>query len=236
MKSLILIIILFLSQQVYADCRGCCSGHGGILCLSAKTQCRDGSLLSKKCAAKGCNKCSSEKASSSYERSSFSGWIDEDRDCLDTRHEILKKRSLRAVTISKLKSGRCKILTGQWADYYYDEVLMEASKIDIDHLVPLKHAYDSGAANWHESKRDQFALDPENLVITNLSYNRIKGSKTILEWMPINRAYACRYTEQWFYIKKKYNLEISSRERDYKDQLKCEKIKRLPAKYIGTLN
>ena len=56
--SAILFFILSYSQ-VFADCRGCCSHHGGVVCRDGITQCGDGTPLSAKCAAKGCNKCGS---------------------------------------------------------------------------------------------------------------------------------------------------------------------------------
>lgn len=236
----ILVIILFIaSQGLYANCRGCCSHHGGVTCNNGITQCRDGSSLSNKCSSKGCNKCpvkqshteKKESLKMTYKRSYFSSWIDEDRDCLNTRHEILKSRSKTPVTIKKSQNGHCRVISGQWEDYYYNEVLTQSHSIDIDHLVSLKHAFESGADKWSQSKRDQFAVDPENLVITNLSYNRQKGAKSILEWMPVDKAYACRYTDQWLYIKKKYGLEISKKEVEYKSLLNCDKVKRLPANY-----
>lgn len=156
-----------------------------------------------------------------YQRSYFSGWKDEDGNCLDTRSEILKVRSKGIVTYKKVRGRDCKVLTGQWDDFYYNEVLTKSSQIDLDHLVPLKHAWQTGAASWEQGKRDRFATDPENLVITNRSYNRQKGAKTILQWMPVDRTYACRYLEQWFYIKMKYDMAISQEEKDHRKLLDC---------------
>jgi endonuclease G, mitochondrial len=59
----ILTISLFTSTA-FADCRGCCSRHGGVICVDGITQCRDGSPLSSKCKSKGCNKCGSNTRSS----------------------------------------------------------------------------------------------------------------------------------------------------------------------------
>lgn len=238
MRFWIFTLLSLISLDLFADCRGCCSGHGGVVCSHQVTQCQDGSALSAKCEAKGCTRCSGEESfkqeiptsiNTSYKRSLFSGWTDEDHNCLDTRAEILKARSKTEASIEKSKSGNCKVVSGVWEDYYYDETLTLASKIDIDHIVPLKHAFDTGAKTWTQEKRDHFATDPENLVITNLSYNRMKGAKTILEWMPMNRAYACRYVKQWFYLKDKYDLKISEKEIEFKNQLKCETVKHLPA-------
>ena len=56
LKSILLIITLT-TATAFADCRGCCSRHGGVVCVNGVTKCRDGSSLSQKCIAKGCNKC-----------------------------------------------------------------------------------------------------------------------------------------------------------------------------------
>jgi hypothetical protein len=81
-------------------------------------------------------------------------------------------------------------------------------QIDVDHLIPLKHAYDTGGANWSPEKKEQFANDPENLVITNKKYNRQKGAKGIDQWLPVNKAYACKYVRDWIKVKKKYGLNL----------------------------
>lgn len=55
--TLSLFFALFFVNQAYADCRGCCSWHGGVCCIDGVTMCCDGTTLSAKCTAKGCNKC-----------------------------------------------------------------------------------------------------------------------------------------------------------------------------------
>ena len=55
----ILIAVLTVTVSVKADCRGCCSRHGGVECADGVTKCRDGSPLSSTCSAKGCDKCGS---------------------------------------------------------------------------------------------------------------------------------------------------------------------------------
>ena len=57
-KLLLCVAVLLLSYSTsYADCRSCCSRHGGVECIYDITQCRDGTELSEKCQAKACNKC-----------------------------------------------------------------------------------------------------------------------------------------------------------------------------------
>lgn len=132
-----------------------------------------------------------------------------DKDCQNTRQEILIERSLIKV---KLNKKGCTVLQGKWMDYYHPEEHFFARNVDIDHLIPLKHAHDSGAYQWSKEKKRIFANDPENLVITNKSYNRMKGAKTIAEWLPINKDRACQYIKDWIHIKKKYNLKLEEAE------------------------
>ncbi len=146
-----------------------------------------------------------------YVRSDWPHWIDQDKDCLDTRAEILKQRSL--VPVSMNKKG-CKVKSGKWKDYYYPETLTQASQVDIDHLIPLKHAHETGAAHWSTSQKEKFANDPENLVITNRRYNRQKGAKGIDEWLPVHKDYACKYITDWIKLKKKYHLILKSAEKN----------------------
>jgi len=156
-----------------------------------------------------------------YKREDWKHWIDEDGDCEDTRTEILKDRSLAAV---KMDSKRCTVLSGKWDDYYYQEILYQALEVDIDHLVPLKHAHDHGGSHWSLELKRKFANDPENLIITNLKYNRQKGSRDITQWLPVDRYYACKYMNQWFKIKMKYHLIVKDQEKEYLDIAKCDNV------------
>lgn len=55
-----ILIILFccsITVQSFADCQGCCSSHGGVVCRNGVTKCGDGTSLSSTCVNKGCNMC-----------------------------------------------------------------------------------------------------------------------------------------------------------------------------------
>ena len=52
-----LFILSITASNLYADCRGCCNGHGGIVCANGVTQCVDGTPLSDKCKTKRCSIC-----------------------------------------------------------------------------------------------------------------------------------------------------------------------------------
>jgi hypothetical protein len=156
--------------------------------------------------------------SGTYHRKQWRHWIDEDRDCQNTRQEILISRSEDPVILNK---KGCVVKRGKWRDYYFDEILTLANQVDVDHLVPLKHAHVMGGEKWSKIEKKQFANDPENLVLTNKIYNRKKGAKSISEWLPLDRTYACKYIADWMKIKKKYHLIIPPKELETQALLKC---------------
>jgi Protein of unknown function (DUF1524) len=161
-----------------------------------------------------------QSSQTKYIRTQWQHWSDHNQNCIDTRGEILIQRSLKAVVMNK---KGCKVVKGEWRDYYYPEVHTLASKVDMDHLVPLKYAHDHGAANWDSVLKEKFANDPENLVITNKRYNRQKGAKGIDQWLPVHKDYACKYIQHWFRIKKKYRLDVTQAELETKRIAACSK-------------
>jgi hypothetical protein len=154
-----------------------------------------------------------------YDRKDWKHWTDSDRNCLNTRAEILKSRSMSPVLMNK---KGCTVVSGKWKDYYFPETHILAKNVDIDHLIPLKNAHESGGSRWNKKEREIFANDPENLVITNRSYNRKKGAKGIDEWLPVHRNYACKYIKDWIKIKSKYKLSLSAGERLSITTNRCE--------------
>jgi hypothetical protein len=81
-----------------------------------------------------------------YDRDLFRLWVDADGDCQDTRDEVLAAESTVAV------SG-CDITRGRWVSYYNRRVWRKSTDVDIDHLVPLAEAWDSGAATRRQERR-----------------------------------------------------------------------------------
>lgn len=145
----------------------------------------------------------------SYDRKSWKHWIDADRDCQNTRAEVLINYSQVSVTFRRT---RCTVAVGRWADPYTGQTFLLASDIDIDHIVPLEHAHRHGGASWSAYKKQQFANDYENLLPVEDNANQAKGSKAPHEWMPSNTAYHCTYIEKWTYVKEKYGLSYSTNE------------------------
>jgi len=142
---------------------------------------------------------------SSYSRSQFgNGWADLDSDCQDSRQEALISQSTNEVIFKD--SSKCKVLQGRWISPYTGNVIYDASEIDIDHVVPLKWAWDHGASDWTRSMREAFANDPVNLWVVEASLNRQKGAKGLDQWLP--PAGKCQYASRFLRLSRIYNLAI----------------------------
>lgn len=154
-----------------------------------------------------------------YVRKEYAHWSDFDRDCQNTRQEILIARSKTKVLMNY---KNCKVKEGTWEDYYYPQIHNLAKNVDIDHLVPLKHAHDMGGYLWSKKIKEKFANDPQNLVITDRKYNREKGSKRIDQWLPVNKNYACKYIKDWIKVKNNYSLKFTEEEKKTISQIRCD--------------
>jgi len=82
----------------------------------------------------------------------------------------------------------------------------DPEKLDADHVVPLKWAWEHGASAWTDEQREAFANDSDNIVMVLAAANRSKGAKGPDDWMPPNRAYHVQYLERFDAICKKYGL------------------------------
>lgn len=108
--------------------------------------------------------------SGSYSRSAFGhGWDDSDGDCQDSRAEALIQMSSTPVRFAT--DRRCRVVTGRWISPFSGNVIQNASEADIDHVVPLKWAWDRGANHWSDVNRERFANDPVNLLPVEASLN-----------------------------------------------------------------
>ena len=152
-----------------------------------------------------------------YERSEYGRWRDVDRDCQNTRHEVLISSSTKTVQFKTKK--QCLVVAGKWRGLYTGKIFSNARQVDIDHVVPLKEAHISGSSDWSKEKKRQFANDEDNLLAVSKSANRSKGAKDPANWMPKNKAFHCEYIKKWVSIKDKYMLHI-----DQKEQQKINRV------------
>ena len=155
----------------------------------------------------------SESNGSTYLRSAFKTWIDADGDCQDTRAEVLIAESL--VTPTYTSSSHCTVATGKWLSYYDGATWTAPSDVDIDHMVPLKEAWVSGAAGWSANDRQRYANDLDffaDLVAVTDSVNQAKGDKDPAEWLPPSTAATCTYATEWVQVKYRWRLSMDSAE------------------------
>lgn len=153
-----------------------------------------------------------------YERSRFGhGWADVDNDCRNSRMEALIEQSTSSVRFAS--NRKCRVVSGRWISPYTGDVIYEASKMDVDHVVPLQWAWERGADLWHQEKRERFANDPVNLWSVEVSLNRQKGAKGPDTWMPPSGK--CQYVSRFSRVLKMYGLRPSVQERQAIDKLRA---------------
>lgn len=146
----------------------------------------------------------------SYQRNAFGhGWADIDRDCQNSRMEALKSQSVSNVRYKTSKE--CMVMSGRWISPFTGQTIYDASVIDIDHVVPLKWAWDHGAHLWHKDKRKKLANDPANLLSVERSLNRQKGAKGLDKWLPPKNK--CQYIVRFERIYKTYDLVLTNAEK-----------------------
>jgi hypothetical protein len=91
-----------------------------------------------------------------------------------TRQELLQLLSTGDVDLAP---DRCTVIRGKWIDPNTGDTFTNGREVEVDHLVPLKWAWDRGAYSWPEEKRVEFANDFANLFVVAGSANRSKGAK-----------------------------------------------------------
>jgi hypothetical protein len=156
-----------------------------------------------------------ESGSTSYVRTAFHHWIDADHDCRDTRAEVLISESRSPVTYTT--SGHCTVKTGRWLSSYDGRTWTLASDVDIDHVVPLKEAWESGARSWSATTRERYANDlayaPTLEAVTD-NVNASKGDRDPGEWLPPAASARCNYAIHWAVVKYRWRLAVDTRERN----------------------
>jgi hypothetical protein len=147
-----------------------------------------------------------------YTRDAFKHWVDADRDGCNTRAEVLLTESRVEPTVG----DGCKVTAGEWLSYYDQVTVTAPSGLDIDHMVPLAEAWDSGASGWTAARRQAYAndLDAErSLVAVTTSTNRSKGDQDPADWLPPAAGARCTYTVDWVATKLRWGLTVDTRER-----------------------
>jgi len=154
-----------------------------------------------------------------YSRSAFGpAWADVDRNGCDTRNDILK-RDLTQVTF-KAKTKDCVVESGVLADPLSGESITfkrgerTSALVQIDHVVALSNAWQTGIFKSDLATRKNFANDPLNLLAVKGSLNSQKGDGDAATWLPPNKQFRCDYVSRQVEVKVKYNLWVTRAEKD----------------------
>lgn len=159
-----------------------------------------------------------------YDRDLFGErWTDDvtveyGRNGCDTRNDILR-RDLVDVVI-KPGSNDCAVLSGILNDPYTGTSVEfrrgpgSSAEVQIDHVVALSDAWQTGAQEWDDFTRRNFANDPIELQTTLGWVNQEKGDADAATWLPPNTSYRCVYATRIVNIKAAYRLWVTPPERD----------------------
>lgn len=151
-----------------------------------------------------------------YTRAQFGqAWADINRNGCDTRNDILK-RDLKS-TVFKSGTRDCKVIGGTLLDPYSGKsinfVVSSNPVIDIDHVVALSNAWQTGAFQISIELRTALANDPLNLLAVDSKLNRQKGDGDAATWLPPLKSYRCDYVSRQIAVKAKYGLWVTAPEK-----------------------
>lgn len=159
----------------------------------------------------------------------FGGWASNGCGSATTRDTILE-RDMTGVK----KNAKCQVVSGTLADPYTGRTIhftrgpKTSANVQIDHVVALQDAWASGARDWTQEKRVEYANSPDVLLASDGPANMTKGngldfngtSRWLTQktgapdvWMPDNTAYRCDYMAKRAQIKAQWGLTMTAREK-----------------------
>jgi Protein of unknown function (DUF1524) len=153
-----------------------------------------------------------------YTRAQFGQtWADVNRNGCDTRNDILQ----RDLTNLSFRAGTrdCVVESGKLIDPYsgitinFIKGVKSSMEVQIDHVVALSNAWQTGAFKLTIEKRTQFANDPDNLLAVQGRLNSQKGDGDAATWLPPLKSYRCTYVAKQIAVKAKYGLWVTAPEK-----------------------
>ncbi|MCA6093907.1 hypothetical protein LE181_17295 [Streptomyces sp. SCA3-4] len=151
-------------------------------------------------------------SSKGYDRKHFGAtcWVRHGLNRCTTRETVLRLQSVVPATLD----GLCRVVGGKWHSEYDNRDMADPAHMDVDHIVPLRNAWGSGARSWSPQKRQEFANDttatPQLIVVSTWS-NRRKGDKGPDKWLP--QGGECPYSRAWIAVKDYYGLSVTQAEK-----------------------
>jgi hypothetical protein len=143
-----------------------------------------------------------------YSREKFPHWRDTGKNC-DVRDTVLERDG------EGIKLSGCNVVAGRWTSVYDNRDFTDPADVDIDHMVPLANAWRSGADEWDDARRGDFANDltRPQLIAVSASSNRAKGDQDPSQWKPQNESYWCDYAQDWVAVKHHWRLSVTTAEK-----------------------
>ncbi|WP_308013503.1 HNH endonuclease family protein [Streptomyces beigongshangae] len=138
---------------------------------------------------------------------------DRERGACSSRAKVLISEAVEAPQIGP----NCRLTGGRWFSYYDATSVTSAAGLDIDHMVPLAEAWDSGASAWTARRREAYANDQgaeASLVAVTARSNRSKSNQDPATWLPPapDTAVRCTYAAQWVATKLRWDLTVDDTE------------------------
>ena len=157
-------------------------------------------------------------AKTGYTREQFgTAWKDVDHNGCDTRNDILY-RDLTSI-IYKVSAKDCVVFSGVLVDPYSGESISflrgvaTSSDVQIDHVVALSNAWQTGAFKLTLEERTDLANDPLNLLAVKGRLNSQKSDGDAATWLPPRKSYRCTYVARQVAVKYKYGLWLTAPEK-----------------------
>ncbi|WP_104087880.1 HNH endonuclease family protein [Arthrobacter sp. GMC3] len=172
-----------------------------------------------------------------YERSAFGeAWLDADSNACDTRNDILR-RDLTQTTYAT--GSLCLVATGTLQDPYTGRAIdfrrgaETSAAVQIDHVVALGNAWQSGAQALTPVQRQSLANDPLNLLAVDGPANQEKSDGDAATWLPPNKVFRCQYVARQISVKAAYRLWVTPAEKAAMQRVlgQCPGTTSLPSGY-----
>jgi hypothetical protein len=152
-----------------------------------------------------------------YEREERFGepWSDVDRNGCDTRNDILA-RDLSDIE----RSGSCRVTAGTLVSPFTGDTVHfvrgedTSPLVQIDHVVALSNAWQTGAQQLTDEERELLANDPLNLLAVDGASNSQKSDGDAATWLPAERSFWCQYVARQVSVKAAYGLWVTEPERN----------------------
>lgn len=129
----------------------------------------------------------------------------------DTRDDLIKRDGQNV----RFRAGSdCVVVSMTLHDPYTGTTIewrkAQATKVQIDHVMPLSYDWQMGASRWSKAKREQIANDPLNLLPVSGSANGSKSDSGPAAWLPPNKEIRCSYAVRVAQVSLKYELSVTT--------------------------